>query len=195
MHGLRAFPSVEKSVNAAADDTENQIPVFDEEIGDGHDNECWSGQVRTEACEYRLERRDHENHDDGGDDKCHGNNSDRVKQSGFYFALDRLRFFLVGGQTVQQAVQNTGLFASANQVAKQRVEIQGMFFKCLFQAGTAFNLGFDRHQQFLYRCVAVTLTDDIKGLQQGYASLQHGRQLACKKSDVFVGDRTAAARR
>ena len=91
-------------------------------------------QVGAEAREHLLERRDHENHDDRGDDERHHDDRDRIEQRRLDLALDREDFFLVRRQPVEQAVENTGLLAGADQVAEQRVEIQRVLLERLLQA-------------------------------------------------------------
>ena len=150
------------------------------------------GRSAPKAREYLLERRNHENHDDGRDDEGDTDNRNRIEQRRLDLALDGEDFFLVGREALEQGVENTGLLAGADQVAEQRVEIKRVLFERAFKVRAGFHVGLDRHQELLHPCVAVAFADDVERLQQRHAGFHHGCELAREKRDVLLGDGAAA---
>ena len=177
-----------------ADPAEDQVPVRDEEVRHRHHEQGGCGQVRAEVLEQILERRDHEDHDHRGNDECNHDHRGRIEQRGLDLALDGEDFFLIGGKTVQQGVQNTGCLSRSHQVTEQLVEIQRVFAESLIERAAGLDFGLDVQQQLGHRRIAVALADDVEGLQQRHAGLHHGGELASEQSDVFFGDLAAQAR-
>jgi hypothetical protein len=60
------------------------------------------------------------------------------------------------------------------------------------QAAAGLHVSFDLEQKTRYGRIVMPFADDIEGLQQRYAGLQHGGELAREQGDVFVGDLAAA---
>src|SRR3990172_12358461 len=83
---------------------------IDDHLGHGR-------QVGAETGEQAFELGDDEYQQHGGDDERHHDDRRWVEQGGFDLALYGLDLFLVGGDLVQDAVQNTGLLAGLYQVA------------------------------------------------------------------------------
>ena len=165
----------------------------DEEVGDGHHEQRRRRQVGAEVGEHLLERRDDEDHDHRGDDEGHRDDRDRVEQRRLDLRLDGLDLFLVGGEAVEQLLENTGLLAGRHQVAEQRVEVQRVLAERGGQRRAGLDLGLDLVQQPPHRRVRRALRDDVERLQQRHAGLHHGGELAGEQRDVLVADFAAAA--
>jgi len=192
LHLARALPGLQQGINAATDDAENRPPPFDEKVRDGHHHQGRSRQVGAKAAEQVLERRNHENHDDGSNDECHHDDGNRVEQRRLDLALDAEDFFLVDRQAFEHTVQNTGRFARTHQVAEQRVKIQRVTPKRLGKAAALLDVCLDFQQQPLHRRVGMPARHDFERLQQRHPGLHHGRQLAGEQGDILVGDALAA---
>src|SRR5258706_579435 len=157
-----------------------------------HDNNCRRRQAGPESLKQFLELGNHKYHDYGRHNEGDHKNGNRVKQRFLDLALDRHDLFLIGGQTIKQGIQNTGLFASADQIAIKRIEVQRILAKRLGKTAPGLNIGLDIQQQLGNRRIAMPLGDNIKSLQQGHTGFHHGRQLAGKKCDVLRGNPFAA---
>ncbi len=166
--------------------------ILHEKVGDRHHDQGRAGQVRAEARKHLLEGGNHEDHDHCGNHERHDDDGERVEHRGPDLVLEREDLFLVGGKTVEQAVEYPGLLARADQVAEERVEVEGMLLERLLQARAGFHLGLDVHQQLGHGPVGVPLTHDVECLQQRDARLHHRRELPRKQRDVLVGDLAAA---
>ncbi len=160
-----------------------------------HHEQGRGGQVGAETAEHALEGRHHPDHDHRRDDERHAQDRHRVEQRRLDLGLDRQRLFLVDRQAGQQVFQDTGLFAGADQVAEQRVEVQRELAEGLVQAGAGLDIAAHVLDQLGHRRVRVALADDVERLQQRHAGLHHRRQLAGEQRDVLVGDLLAAAQR
>jgi hypothetical protein len=90
-------------------------------------------------------------------------------------------------------VQYPRLFAGADQIAKQGVEIQRMLFERLLQTGTGFDVGLDVDQEPRYRWIVMALAHDVEGLQQRHAGFHHGGELAREQGDVLFRNLAAAS--
>ena len=71
--------------------------------------------------------------------------------------LMREDLFLVGGQPVEQVVENTRGLARADQVAVQGIELKRELSERLVQAAAGLDVGLDRHQQPLHGGIGVAL--------------------------------------
>src|SRR5438874_5933326 len=121
-HG--ALPQLEKPPYAPDDGGEDDVPVIDEKVRDPHDDQGRGGEIGAEAGEDLLERGNHENHDNRGDDEGNDNDCDRIEQGRFDLRFDADDFFLVGGEAFQKGFENPGLLAGRNEVAVQGVEVE-----------------------------------------------------------------------
>jgi len=101
--------------------------------------------------------------------------------------------FAVGRQAVQQAVENTGLFARRHEVAEQLVEVLRILAEGLIQTRPRLDLKLDVAKQPGHGTIGSTLADDVEGLEQRNARLHHRRELTCEQRDVLLGDLAATA--
>ncbi len=192
MHGHGAFPGLEEEVQAATDAAKNRPPVGDEEVGHAHHQQRGRWQVRAEGAEHFLEGRDHVDHDDRDHDEGHHQHGDGVGQGGLDLLLDGDRFFLVGGQAIEQGLQDAGGFTSFDEVAVQRVEVHRVLAEGLRQAGAGLHIAADVVEQLGHARVGGAARHDVEGLQQGHTGLHHRGQLAREDGDVLLLDRAPA---
>src|SRR5258708_3291934 len=193
LHLYRTFPCVEEEPYAEPDTPEDCPPPLNEDIRNCHHEQSGCGQVGAETGEQILECGDDENHDDRGDDEGHYDDRDGVEKCRLDLAFDREDLFLVSCKAVEQAVQDTGLFAGAYQVAEQRVEVQRVLAERDIQAVARFDLVLDVHGEFADRRIRMALADDIEGLKQGHTGFHHGRELPSEQGNVLVRNPAAAA--
>src|SRR5881392_188820 len=104
-----APPQLEKPPYASDDGGEDDVPVIDEKVREPHDEQGRGGEIGAESGEHLLERRDHENHDDRGDDEGNDDDRDLVEQRRLDLRFDAEDFFLVGCQPLQEVFENPGL--------------------------------------------------------------------------------------
>src|ERR1019366_5822946 len=175
------------------DDAKDQIPVIDEDLRHGDDDERRCRKTGTEVFEHVLEGRDDEDHDDREHDERDDEDGDRIDQRRLDLVLDRHRLFLIDGEAIEQRLQNTAGFAGLDQVAVERVEIERVLAERGREAGTGLDVGADVGQQARHARIGAAAGDDVEGLDQGYAGAHHGRQLAREDGDVLLLDRLAAA--
>ena len=192
LHALVAFPGLKEEVDAAADHAENQPPVGNEKLADGHHDERGGGQIRAERAEHLLEGRDHENHDDGHHDERHHDHRGRVHEGRLDLRFDRFGLLHVGREPVEQLFQNTGRFAGLHQVAVEVVEVLGKLAECGGERRTGFDVAAYVVQQPGHVRVGVAPADDVESLEQWHAGLHHRCQLAREDRDVLGLDRLAA---
>jgi hypothetical protein len=126
---------------------EYEIPGLHEEVRhcDHHHRRC--RQVGAEAGEHALELGNHEQHhhrDHQAGDYDHGS---RVEQRRLDLALDGEDLFLVGGDAVEQAVEDARLLAGSDQVAEQLVELDRVLGEGLRQVEAGLDVGADLVEQ------------------------------------------------
>ena len=149
----------------------------DHELGEGR-------QVGAEALEQVLKLRHHEVQQDAGHDHRHHQDGNRVGHGLAHLFLQRLGFFLVGGNLFEQRFQGAGLFAGIDQVHVQLVEVQGVLAQGLRERGAALDVGLDAQHHLAHGRFVVTATDDLQRLHQRHAGGEHGRDLAAEHGDV-----------
>src|SRR6267154_5897382 len=181
-----ALPQREEAPHASDDGGKDDVPVLDESVRDPHDEQGRGGEIGAEVREHLLERRNHENHDDRGDDEGYDDDRDRIEQGGFDLRLDGEDFFFVGRQAFEQGFENPGLLAGRNQVAEQSVEVKRVLPERRGKRGPGLDVGLDPHQQSRHRRVGVAFTDDVERLKERHARLHHRRHLAGKQGHVLV---------
>ena len=130
-------------------------------------------------------------------DNDHGDaqNGDGVEQRLLDLLLQRLRFFLVRGDFVEQGLERTGLFAGLHEIDEKVVEIQGEFRERFMQRAAALDARFDVEHQLLHRWLFVTVADDLECLHHRDAGGHHGGELTAEHGDIFVGDLAAGPKR
>ena len=111
-----------------------------------------------------------------GDDHDRG----RVEQRLLDLLLDGLGLLLVGRHLVEQGVEGARVLADLDQVDVQVVEVQRVLGERLGQRRAALQVLLDRQDQLLHGGVVVAGADDLEGLHQRNARLQHGGELAAE---------------
>ena len=177
----------------AADDHGHQPPPGDEEVRDRHHEQRRRRQVRAEAREHLLERRDHPHHDHPDDDDGDDDDRDRVEQRRLDLALDREDLFLVRREPVEDRVEHAGGLAGAAPDCSTASRTDGVLAERLRQARAGFDAALDVEHQPREARVAVAAGDDVERLQQRHARPQHGRELAREEGDVALADPAPAA--
>ena len=94
---------------------------------------------------------------------------------------------------MQDIFENTRVLAGLDQIDVKFAEVFGVFPKCFVEITTGFDIGLDRHDQFLHGRILMTASDDFKRLHQRYAGRHHGGELARENGDFLGRDRAAAA--
>ena len=194
LHRERALPRLEKAPDRPTDHREDDVPVVDEPVRDGHDHERRRGQIGAEAGEHLLEGRDHENHDHRGDDERDRDDRDRIEERRLDLRLDGENLFLVGRQAIEQRLEYAGLLPRLHQVAEQRIEVQRVLAERRGERRAGLDVGLDLEQKLRHRRVRRALADDVERLQERHAGLHHRGELARKEREILLSDAAAAAR-
>ena len=194
LHRLVALPGIEEAIDAAADNAEKIAHQYATKKSDiAMTTSVGAGRSAPKLVNTLLERRDHENHDDRGDDERDDDNGNRIEQRGLDLALDGQNFFLVGRQAVEQGCPEYRPASPApTRLQIQVVEIQRKLAERLLQAAAGLDVGLDVEQQTRDGGVVMALADDVERLQQRHAGLHHGGELAREQRDVLFGDSAAA---
>src|SRR3990172_10710845 len=133
VHLFGALVRVAEKYNRPDNRADDGPPPVLERPGKIDDHLGHGRQVGAETGKQTFELGNDEYQQHGGDDERHHNDRHRVEQGGFDLALDGLDLFLVGGDLVQDALQNTGLLTGLYQIAVQGIEIKWMLAEGLGQ--------------------------------------------------------------
>src|SRR3990167_1467532 len=178
VHLFVALVRVAEKYNRPDNRADDGPPPFLERFRKIDDHLGHVRQVGAESSKQALKLRNNEYQQYGGNDKCYNDDSRWVEQRRFDLALDCLDFFLIGGDLIQNAVQDTRLFTRLHQVAVQGIKVKRKLAKRLVQLGTRLHVLFDGQDDFLHGWVFMSFADDIEGLGDGNARRQHGSELA-----------------
>jgi hypothetical protein len=129
-----------------------------------------------------------EDKQDGRDNERHYQYCCRVSQGFLDLLLDRLGFFLVGGDLVEQCFECTGLLTGFNEVDEQIVEIKWLLGERFRQRATALDVGLDAQYQLLHGGVFVAGADDLECLYERDTGCQHRGELAAENGDIAGRD-------
>ena len=123
LHFEVALVAEREQGDGADNATEDRPPPFGKGGGQVHHELRQRRKVGAETPEQGRELRNHEDHQDCGDDEGHDEHRDRVKERRLDLALDRLDLFLVGGKPVQDGIEDTGLLTGGDEVAVELIEV------------------------------------------------------------------------
>src|SRR5262249_41999843 len=119
-----------------------------------------------------------------------GNRNDRdgVDQRRFHGGLQLDRLFHVGGQALQDGIENTAGFARLNHVGGEVVKDLGILPHRVGKRGSAFNAGANAGEAFLENLVFLVGGQNLQTLHQGKSGIDHHGELPEEHGQVLDGD-------
>ena len=142
-------------------------------------------QFSAEIGEHLGKGRNDEDQDDADDDNGDGHDRRRIHHGALDLLLQLHGLFRVGGETVQDGVQDTAHLAGRHQVHEQLIEYGRVLRQGVGKGGTALHALLHLQEHILEGPVLLLAGKDLQALDQGKAGVYHGGELAGEDDDLL----------
>ena len=139
----------------------------------------------------RGEGRDDLPQDDRDDDAGDGDDRDRVDHGALDLGLELHRLLDVGGQALQDGVEDAARLAGRDHVGEEVVEGLGVLAHGVGQAGAALHVHAGLLQDLGEGLVVLLAAQDLQALHEGQAGVDHDGELAGEDGEILGGDAAA----